>query len=362
MNTVRMLAIFLFAGLLVLSGSGCSALQQAGLGGAKDETTILEETVTAENAAQLAERARQELSYDEYRLVLAYAKRVHPHLPEGSLPVGISLRTMLESQRDFESAAARQAASGSAEAPAAPSAPAAPASPVPAASPAPRSQARSEAPPAVVPAPSAPAASQAAAQPPAPAPDPVVPPSAAQPAAPAAPPVPATKVVKSGTNLEVRLTQSVSSKRNQDGDAFRAELAEDLVVDGSVIAREGTVVVGRLSNVKASGKVEGRATMALSLTAIELGDEAYDIRSNRLDFEARGTGKDDAKKIGIATGIGAAIGAIAGGGKGAAIGGAIGAGAGTGAVLATSGDEVEFGVEQLFSFRLARDVELPIVR
>jgi hypothetical protein len=169
-------------------------------------------------------------------------------------------------------------------------------------------------------------------------------------------------LVKSGTNLEVRLTQSVSSKRNQDGDSFRAQLAEDLVVDGKVIAREGTAVVGRLSNVKASGKVEGRATMALSLTAIELGDEAYEIRSNRLDFEARGTGKDDAKKIGIATGIGAAIGAIAGGGKGAAIGGAIGAGAGTGAVLATSGDEVEFGVEQLFSFRLSRDVELPIVR
>jgi hypothetical protein len=101
--------------------------------------------------------------------------------------------------------------------------------------------------------------------------------------------------------------------------------------------------------------------MSVALASIEVGQEVYRIRTNTLAFEAQGTGKEDATKVGIGSGIGAVIGAIAGGGKGAAIGGAIGAGAGTGVVLATSGKEVEFGVEQLFSFQLDEDVEMQVV-
>ena len=55
------------------------------------------------------------------------------------------------------------------------------------------------------------------------------------------------------------------------------------------------------------------------------------------------------------------VGAIAGGGKGAAIGTAIGAGAGTGVVLATSGKNVEFEVEQLFEFVLEQGVKMKIL-
>ena len=67
-------------------------------------------------------------------------------------------------------------------------------------------------------------------------------------------------------------------------------------------------------------------------------------------------------EVGIGAGIGALIGAIAGGKKGAAVGTAVGAGAGTGAVLATSGEEVEFEIEHLFKFTLERDVEMKVVR
>jgi hypothetical protein len=142
---------------------------------------------------------------------------------------------------------------------------------------------------------------------------------------------------------------------------FQATLEDDLLVDGKLVAPEGSKVAGRLSNVKASGKVQGRATLSVVLTRIEVGQEAYGIQTNTLSFEAEGTAKADATKVGIGTGIGAVIGAIAGGGKGAAIGGAIGAGAGTGAVLVTSGKEVEFGIEQLFSFRLDQDIEMKVV-
>ncbi len=350
----------------LLPAAGCSNLQQLVSKSAESEESVLDQTVTVENAAVLAERARKELSYDDYRLIQAYVQRVHPELPAGSLPAGISLRSMLESQRDFEAAAGRLAAADPStlqpEAP--PPAVEKPAAvnPPPARkpSPPPAKPVTREEPPAAAVSPQEspePPASAGAGTPASPA--------VAAPAAPAPPPAPAPPAVvtlKSGTELSVRLSESVSSKRNQDGDTFEAELDQDLVVDGKVVAPEGTKVVGRLTNVKRSGKVEGRATLSLALTQLVIGEETYPIRTNRLDFEAKGTGKEDAKKIGIATGIGAAIGAIAGGGKGAAIGGAIGAGAGTGAVLATSGDEVEFGVEQLFNFRLTRDVELPVQR
>ena len=181
---------------------------------------------------------------------------------------------------------------------------------------------------------------------------------------PVPPPVPATEVVKlpDGTPIRVRLDQAISSKQNQDGDVFKATLEDDLIVAGKLVAPQGSKVVGRLSNVKASGKVQGRATLSVALTSIEVGQEAYGIRTNTLAFQAEGTGKADATKVGIGAGLGAVIGAIAGGGKGAAIGGAIGAGAGTGVVLATPGKDVEFGVEQLFSFQLDQDVEMQVVR
>lgn len=345
--------LLLAFGLLLIAGAtGCTAVEKLTTQPETQQSALLEETVTVENATQLAERARQELSYDEYRLIQAYVGRVHPHLPAGSLPPGISLRTMLESQRDFEAVASRQQpAEQPADTPPASSA-AAPS----------QSQPRRTQPPASTPASGTAAGTQTQAAQPVDVPPPAAPAAPIAPAAPAAPAPPATAVVTSGTTVTVRLAKAVSSKTNREGDSFEAILDEPLVVDGRVLAPEGTRLMGRLTNVKASGRVEGRATMSLALTELQFAEEAFPIRSNRLDFEAKGTGKDDAKKIGIGAGIGAAIGAIAGGGKGAAIGGAIGAGAGTGAVLATAGDEVEFGVEQLFSFQLTRDLELPVRR
>ena len=100
--------------------------------------------------------------------------------------------------------------------------------------------------------------------------------------------------------------------------------------------------------------------MAIRLETIHVEEDQVAVRSNTLRFEAEGTGKRDATRIGIASGAGAVIGAIAGGGRGAAIGAVIGAGAGTGVTMATPGDEVEFRTEQLFQFSLERPVEMKV--
>jgi hypothetical protein len=205
----------------------------------------------------------------------------------------------------------------------------------------------------------------AASQTPSPAPPPRTPPKAIERAAaptaePPPPPRVQTALVPSGTRLEIRLSDPVSSAANESGDTFEAILNSDLEVDGRVLVPRGSIVIGKLSNIKQSGRVEGRATLSMSLSEIRVEDDTYPIRTNTLAFEAEGTEKKDATKIGIGAGIGAVIGAIAGGGKGAAIGAAVGGGAGTATVLATRGREVEFSTEELFSFALRNDLQVKL--
>ncbi len=177
---------------------------------------------------------------------------------------------------------------------------------------------------------------------------------------PKAPRAPQTAVIPSGTELEVRLSESLSSDQNQSGDTFESILNKDLEVNGTIVAPRGSIVIGKLANVQQSGRTKGRAAMSMRLTELLTDDDSYSIRTEILSFEAESTKKEDAAKIGAGSGIGAVVGAIAGGGKGAAIGAAIGGGAGTATVLATRGKELQFGVEQLLRFTLAEDLEVKL--
>ncbi len=150
----------------------------------------------------------------------------------------------------------------------------------------------------------------------------------------------------------------ISSADNKTGDRFKATLDRDIEVDGKVVAPRGSVVTGKLIEVKQPGRVEGRAALSMALTNITIGNTTYEIKTNTLAFEAEKSTKEDATKIGIGAGIGAVIGAIAGGGKGAAIGAAVGGGAGTATVLATKGKDVKFPVEERFSFVLGNSLQI----
>lgn len=173
---------------------------------------------------------------------------------------------------------------------------------------------------------------------------------------------PTTATLSDGSVIRVSLDESISSKRNSPGDTFEATLLDDLRSGDHLLAPAGSRVIGRLPHVKKSGKVKGRAEMTITLRSLRVEGESYRVETNTLSFQAKDSKGDDAKKVGIGAAAGAVIGAIAGGGKGAAIGAGIGAGAGGGAVLATSGKEVEFNVEQTMEFKLSQGVEMKIVR
>jgi len=187
-------------------------------------------------------------------------------------------------------------------------------------------------------------------------------PAAANTVAPAAPraPEPRYVTIPDGAQISVRLQESLSSGVNRTGDRFQAILDKDIVENGLVVAPRGSAVDGKLTNVVQSGRVEGRAAMALELTNLRIGNQDYALRTSPLSFEAESTKKKDATKVGVGAGIGAVIGAIAGGGKGAAIGAAVGAGAGGATVIATRGKEIAFDAEHPFNFVLQEGVSVRV--
>jgi hypothetical protein len=173
------------------------------------------------------------------------------------------------------------------------------------------------------------------------------------------PPQPRTVTIASGTLVNVRLGETISSERNRQGDSFMATLDEPLVVDGLVIAEKGSRANGRIVDLVEAGRVKGLAHLSLELADVMLSDgQRIDLRTARFEKEGPSSKTEDAQKVGIGAAIGAAIGAIAGGGKGAAIGAASGGAAGGGVVAATRGKPAVLPAETKISFRVEQPVTI----
>ena len=169
---------------------------------------------------------------------------------------------------------------------------------------------------------------------------------------------PVAPLVPVGTNLKIRLNETLSSKESRAGDKFTATAIDP------VRFNEATVR-GHIRSIIKSGKVQGRTTMNLSFDSIDLpGDPAkhgvlhgYVTKvygsNNRTDQEggvqSESRGKQTLKRSGIGATAGAIIGGIAGGGKGAAIGLILGGAGGAGSLAINGHKElkIESGTEML---------------
>ena len=177
------------------------------------------------------------------------------------------------------------------------------------------------------------------------------------PAQPEPPPSSAPHVVtlQSGTNLVVRLGETVSTDRNFTGDTFRGTLDAPLVIDGFIIAERGSKVLGKVASAQKAGRVEGSSELQLTIVEINTTDgQRIPVETGVFEKRTSGRGGEEAAKIGGGAALGAIIGAIAGGGKGAAIGAGVGGGAGTGAVLLTHGKPALLPAETRLTFQLNR--------
>lgn len=144
-----------------------------------------------------------------------------------------------------------------------------------------------------------------------------------------------------GTRLPIVLDTSVGSKTSRAEDPVRAHLSSAVSHQGEVALPEGSLVSGVVTSAVRSGKVKGRAHVAIRFdTVTPPGGEAYKIDTSAVGRTAAATHKKDALEIGGPAVGGAIIGGLLGGKKGTLIGTVAGAGAGTAVVLSTRGREI----------------------
>lgn len=181
---------------------------------------------------------------------------------------------------------------------------------------------------------------------------------ASAPATPAPPPAPTPMTIEAGTTISVRMTDSINSGRNHQGDIWHGTLDAPLMVGETVVVPEGTDVQGRVAEVKDAGHFAGQPELALELTNISANGRKYSVVTDQYREQGKSRGASTAKTVGTGAAIGGIIGAIAGGGKGAAIGAAAGAGMGGGVQATRKAEEVHIATEALVTFRLQNDLTM----
>ena len=169
--------------------------------------------------------------------------------------------------------------------------------------------------------------------------------------------------VPAGTRLSLTLSTGISSTRSQVEDPVQATLARLVTVGGAEVLPAGSTLRGTVAGVEESGRVKGRASIALRFTSVTIVGRAEpsDIDAT-YSQTARATKGEDAAKIGVGAGAGAIIGALFGGKSGAGAGALVGGGAGTALVLSTKGEETSLPAGAALTVTLRRDavVRVPV--
>jgi hypothetical protein len=189
-------------------------------------------------------------------------------------------------------------------------------------------------------------------------PQPGPPSQAAQVQAAAPPPPPPQPVVHNitlpaGTDIPVRITQTLDSATTQTGDKFTGAIASDIIVDGMVVLPQGTPVTGHVDAAQDAAHFKGSSLLTISLNAINRRGEHIEVATEAYTKQGEGRGKNTAEKVGGGAAVGAILGGIFGGGKGAAIGSVAGGGVGAGAQGVTRGQQVQIPSETVVRFKLS---------
>ncbi|MBI4166793.1 MAG: hypothetical protein HY508_13790 [Acidobacteria bacterium] len=169
-----------------------------------------------------------------------------------------------------------------------------------------------------------------------------------------------TVAVPAGTEIQVRLNESIATNRDTAGDSFQAVVAEPVMIDGKTVIPKGAPASGQIVSIRESGRLSGVARMRLMLKSVEVDGKEYELHTSDYSGHGGNHRKRNWGFIGGGAGGGALIGALAAGGKGAAIGGPIGAGAGIAAATLTGKKDFVLPAETLLRFELADPVEVKL--
>jgi hypothetical protein len=165
--------------------------------------------------------------------------------------------------------------------------------------------------------------------------------------------------IPQGAHVLLRMENSISTRTAQEGDYVYLRTATPVAVDGQIAVAAGSYVQGVVTQSKRSGRVKGRAELAIRLetltlasgktfkfaphvSSVESGESGQKVVGKENTIEQSADHAEDAERIAIFAGSGAGIGGLADRSwKGAGIGAGAGAAVGLATVLMTRGKEVE---------------------
>jgi len=166
--------------------------------------------------------------------------------------------------------------------------------------------------------------------------------------------------IPAGTHVLLKMVSSVSTRTAKAGDQVYLQTASPIAAGGTILVPVGTYVQGTVAEAKRSGRVKGRAEIALHLDtltfasgkalkiaaphvdSVDSGESGQKVENDEGTVKQGGTKLQDVGRIAILAGSGAAIGGLAtesvrDAGIGAGIGGAVG----VATALLTRGREVD---------------------
>jgi hypothetical protein len=165
--------------------------------------------------------------------------------------------------------------------------------------------------------------------------------------------------IPAGVHVLLRMENSLNTRTAQEGDYVYLQTAAPIAIGGQIAVPAGSYVQGVVSEAKRSGRVKGRAQLAIRLETLTLGSgKVYKFSPHLSAVNSGETGQkvvgaentveqapgrgQDAERIAILAGSGAALGGIADRSwRGAGIGTGVGSAVGLATVLLTRGKEVE---------------------
>jgi hypothetical protein len=85
-------------------------------------------------------------------------------------------------------------------------------------------------------------------------------------------------MLREGSDVNLRFSQSLTSKTASEGDPVMLELVDDLKVGEIVVAKAGSKAVGEVSSAKKSGMMGQAGDLSIRLDYLKVGDTKVKLR------------------------------------------------------------------------------------
>jgi hypothetical protein len=158
-------------------------------------------------------------------------------------------------------------------------------------------------------------------------------------------------VLPSGTDVVIRLDQTLSSKTARPEDRITATVVEPVRLDGRTVIPVGTEVLGVVRSADTADRLARGGKLELAFDAIRLENQRLDMRTRVMEVKGDGLERNSSteKKAGLGAIIGGVLGGLTEGTSGAIVGAILGAGGG---IAASKGEDVVLPEGTIMTLRL----------